>query len=281
MITFTENEIDRLIKEDIPYFDLTTFLLEIGEKEGTIRFSPRHEVVVCGTEECKRIFERFSLEVLQFTPSGTTVPKGEVFLKARGKVESIHKVWKITQNLLEYSSGIATRTRNLVNLAKSVNPDVEVVTTRKTFPLAKKICIKGILAGGALPHRLGLSETILIFEQHLKFLGGLEGLLKKISYLKKRAPEKKITVEVNSVEEAFLVLKAGFDVVQLDKFSPEDVKRVVEFKEENVPAAKVAVAGGINENNIKDYASTGVDIIVLTCAYFGKPADIKVQIEPC
>jgi len=281
MVILTESEIDKLIEEDVPYFDLTTYLLDIGNKEGTISFSARHEIVVCATEECKRIFDRFNLKVLKFTPSGTQVPPKEVFLKAKGKAEAIHKVWKVTQNLLEYGSGIATRTRNLVNLAKSVNPDVEIVTTRKTLPLSKKICIKGILAGGALPHRLGLSETVLIFEQHLKFLGGLEELLKKLPSLKRRTPEKKVTVEVNSVEEAFLALKAGADVVQIDKFSPEEVKKVVEFKERNFPSAKVAAAGGINESNIKTYASTGVDIIVLTCAYFGKPADIKVQIEPC
>ena len=280
MIVFTESEIDRLIEEDVPYFDLTTFVLGIGNEEGEITYSPRHEIVVCGTEECRRIIEKLGGKVLEFIPSGTLVPAGKVLLRAKGKVEVLHKIWKVTQNILEYASGIATITKNLVDLAKSVNPEVEIVTTRKTFPFSKKICIKGILAGGALPHRLGLSETILIFEQHLRFVGGLENFLERLSSIKRRVPEKKIAVEVNSVQEAFRALRAGVDVVQLDKFSVEDVKRVVEFKEANTPFAKVAAAGGINEQNIKLYASTGVDIIVLTCAYFGKPADIKVKIEP-
>ncbi len=281
MVVFTESEIDRLVEDDVPYFDLTTFVLGIGNKEGEITYSSRHETVVCGTEECRRILEKFGAKVLGSVPSGTLVSAGEVLLRARGKAEVLHKVWKVTQNILEYASGIATRTKNLVDLARSVNPDIEVVTTRKTFPLSKKICIKGILAGGAFPHRLGLSETILIFEQHLKFFGGLENFLKELPSIRKRVPEKKITVEVNSVEEAFKVLEVGVDVVQLDKFSVEDVRKVVEFKRGNAPFAKVAAAGGINERNIKLYASTGVDIVVLTCAYFGKPADIKVRIEPC
>ena len=54
MVIFTENEIDKLIEEDVPYFDLTTYLLDIGDKEGTISFSARHEIVVCATEVVKR-----------------------------------------------------------------------------------------------------------------------------------------------------------------------------------------------------------------------------------
>lgn len=66
----------------------------------------------------------------------------------------------------------------MVKAARSVNPDVAVVTTRKSFPGAKRIAIKAIIAGGALPHRLGLSETILPFKQHTAFLGGLGEFLK-------------------------------------------------------------------------------------------------------
>jgi len=281
MVTLSEAEIDRLIEEDVPYFDLTTSLLGIGERKAKISYLFRHRAVVCGTEECKRIIERYGGKVFGFVKSGKVVNEGETILEAKGDADSIHKIWKVTQNLLEYASGIATRTKTLVDAAKSVNPDVEVVTTRKTFPFSKKLCVKGILSGGALPHRLGLSETVLIFEQHMNFVGGFRGLLQEIPKIKKRLPEKKITVEVKSVEEAFEVLKAGVDVVQLDKLSVDEVKKVVSLRDKRFPLSKVAAAGGINEENIRSYASTGVDIIVLTCAYFGKPADVKVRIEPC
>ena len=281
MVVLTENEIDRLIEEDVPYFDLTTHILEIGEKKGEIAYFTRRDTVICGSEECKRVFEKFNIELLKFTPSGTEVPSGEVFLRARGKGADLHRVWKVTQNLLEYASGIATRTRRLVSLAKRVNPEVEIVTTRKSFPLSKKISVKGVLAGGALPHRLGFSETVLIFKQHLNLLGGLERLVEVLPSLKRRVPEKKITVEVESVEEAFAVLKAGADIVQLDKFPVEEVKEVIELRNREAPLSKVAVAGGIREDNVELYASTGAEIIVLSYPYFRKPADIGVKIEPC
>ncbi len=281
MVVFSEEEIDALLREDVPYFDLTTYLLGIGKEKGKMTFSARHDMVICGTEECSRLFEKFNLKVKKSLPSGSGVTAGEVFLKVEGLAESLHLTWKVAQNVLEYASGIATKTKKLVDLAREVNESVEIATTRKTFPFGKKLCIKAILAGGALPHRLGLSESVLIFENHMKFLGGLDRLLEMIPELKRRIPEKKIIVEVNSVENAFLSLSSGVDVVQLDKFSVEDVAEVVKFRDQKFPDAKVAAAGGINETNIKDYAATGVDIIVLTCAYFGKPADVKVEMKKC
>jgi molybdenum transport protein len=281
MVFVTESEVDRIIEEDVPYFDLTTYVLGIGDVECEISFSSRHEMVVCGTEECKRVLERLEAKVIGFVPSGKLVGSGEVLLKAVGRAESIHKSWKVCQNILEYASGVATRTRRLVSLAKKANPNVEVVTTRKVFPLTKRLNLKGILSGGAMPHRLGLSETVLIFQQHLNLMGGIEEFLNRFPEIKRRIPEKKIILEVKTVDDALKALREGIDIVQLDKFSVEDVKRVVSFRDSNVPGSKVTAAGGINEENIGAYASTGIDLIVLTCAYFGKPADIEVRIEKC
>jgi len=95
--------------------------------------------------------------------------------------------WKVSMNVLEYCSGIATRTKYLVDKAKNINPQIEIVTTRKIFPGTKEFSIKAIIAGGAYPHRLGLSETVLIFKQHLNFIGGIPGLVENLEVIKARA----------------------------------------------------------------------------------------------
>lgn len=277
-ILFSTEEIERLILEDIPYFDLTTTLLGIGDREGEIIYTSRHPIVVCCTEEASRIFSSLGLEVTSFVPSGTYVGKDTVILSGKGKACGLHKAWRACLILMEYASGMATRTRRLVELAREVNPDISVVTTRKHFPFGKKVSIKAILAGGALPHRLGLSETILIFGEHVAFLGGYDGLIREMPKIRKRAPEKKIVVEVKDVATAKRVVEAGIDVVQLDKFSPREVEEVVRFSRPFSVA--VAAAGGIGEANIKDYAATGADIIVTSFSYFGKPADIRVDLRP-
>lgn len=280
MVIFTDEEIERIVIEDVPYFDLTTTILDIKDKKGEITYTARYDMVVCGTEEVQRIFNKFDITTHTFTPSGTFIEQGTTFLIAKGRAENLHKVWKATQILLEYASGIATRTYRLVTLAKRANPNVCVVTTRKHFPLSKKISIKAILAGGALPHRLGLSETILVFGEHLNFYGGYEKFFHDLKEIKNKVPEKKITVEVKNMEMAIKAIEAGVDILQLDKFSVSEVKKVVEIARCKNKDIKIAAAGGINETNIEEYATTGVDLIVLSCAYFGKPADIKVSLNP-
>ncbi|MDL1970981.1 MAG: ModD protein [Candidatus Desulfofervidaceae bacterium] len=280
MVIFTDEEVERIVAEDVPYFDLTTTILGIGDKKGEITYTARHDMVVCGTEEVRRIFNKFGITTHTFTSSGTFIEQGTTFLTAEGKAGDLHKIWKATQILLEYACGMATKTHRLVTLAKRANPDVCVVTTRKHFPLSKKISIKAILAGGALPHRLGLSETILVFGEHLNFYGGYEKFFQDLKEIKKKVPEKKITVEVKDMEMAMKAIEAGVDILQLDKFGACEVKKVVEIARREDKDIKIAAAGGINETNIEEYAATGVALIVLSCAYFGKPADIKVRLNP-
>jgi len=277
----TESEIERLIEEDVPYFDLTSHLLGLKDTNAKIVYSVRENSVVCGTEECARIFEKFGVNVEIQVESGTFVEKGTVVLSGKGKGDSVHRVWKVCQNLLEYCSGIATGTKRLIEKAKRVNPEIEIFTTRKTFPLAKRICIKGVLCGGALPHRLGLSETVLIFKNHANLKGGLKEVLKELPRLKRRAPEKKIIVEAETVEEALDCIVKGADIVQLDKFTTHQIKEVVDFRNRHNPHVKLAAAGGIREENVEEFAKSGVDFLVLTSVYFSKPIDVKVEITSC
>ena len=275
-----DGEIDRFIDEDVPYGDLTTSLLGIGERPGTIVFSTREDTTLCCCEEAARVLQRCGASVTLCLPSGTRLKGGVEFLAARGSALSLHAGWKAALNLLEYASGIATRTRNTVQRAKAVNPSVCVVTTRKSFPGTKKVSVKAIVAGGALPHRLGLSESILVFKQHTAFLGGLEGFLKTVDNLRLQAPENKIIVEAEDANEALAIASAGVDVIQLDKLRPREVAGIVEAVKSIDPSVKVSATGGIVEANVAEYAATGVDIIVLSSVYFGTPADIGAAIMP-
>ncbi|MEN6332422.1 MAG: ModD protein [Smithella sp.] len=275
-----DSEIERFIKEDIPYGDLTSHLLGIGSKRGKIIYSTREETSLCCTEEASRLLNKLGAVTTRMLPSGAIVPPGTEFLEAEGTAEALHAGWKAALNLLEYASGIAGRTARIVEAVKSVNPNITVVTTRKSFPGTKEIVIKAVITGGALPHRLGLSETILIFKQHTAFMGGLSEFLKTIPSLRARAKETKIIVEAESIPEAVQIAKADVDVVQVDKLKPEELIILVNELRPVSPAVKISAAGGINEANVAAYAATGVDIIVLSSVYFGKPADMKVVILP-
>ena len=278
IICLPDSEIERFLEEDAPYGDLTTHLLGIGQLPGEISFSTRHETTLCGTEEAARLLATCGCSITRTTPSGSQLPAGETFLKATGPAAALHTGWKVAVNLLEYASGIATRTARIVTAAREINPCIAVLTTRKTFPGTKKLAIKAICSGGALPHRLGLSETILVFKQHTVFLGGLEPFLRHLETLKREALETKIIVEADSTEEALLIAGSGVDVVQVDKLPADQLKALVDQIRQINPAIKVSAAGGINEQNAAAYAASGVDILVLSSVYFGKPADIGASI---
>jgi molybdenum transport protein len=280
MIYFTDAEIDQLINEDLPYFDLTSLSVKLGSKISRISFSTKHNTVICGTEEVLKIFEKFKISPTLISISGEQIEAGYKFLEGEGLANDVHAIWRTAANLLEFSSGIATRTRQLVDAVNEIAPGLPIVATRRSIPFTKKLAVKAILTGGGHIHRLGLSDTILIFDHHIKFLGGIEKLALKIPEIRKRAPGKSITVEVQSSENAIFMAQSEIESLQLDKIPPKELKKLVKELKEINPKLIIKAGGNIDEENILIYAETGVDMIVTSCPYYGKPAELNVNIEP-
>lgn len=279
-----DSDIERFLAEDCPYGDLTTALLGIGAQPGRITYTARHETVACCTEEVVRLFQSLGCVARLLQPTGAGVGGGEALVEASGPAGALHMGWKAGLNILEAACGIATRTRKLVTDARSVAADIEVVATRKIFPGTKGIATKAVYAGGGLPHRLGLSESILLFAQHTAFLGGSgaagqEALWERLPEIKARAKEKKIGVEVTDEAGALLAARAGADIIQVDKLGPEEMAALVRAVKAAAPHSVVAAAGGITLENVKAYAATGVDLLVTSAMYWGKPADVGAKME--
>ena len=281
MFYFTDAELDAFITEDVPFGDLTTQLLDIGRMKGSIRYAARSRTVLCGTEETVRIFEKLGLETDKWMPTGAPVEAGTVFFEGHGTADALHTAWRACGRILENACGIAGRTAELVQRAKAVNPDIVLAATRKSFPGTKKLASKAVLAGGGTLHRLGLSETVLVFDAHMAFLGGIPAFLQKIETLKKESPEKKIVAEAQDIDAARKMIAAGVDVLQCDKFSPDMLKEAVSLATSAGPnPPHVAAAGNVTAKNIEEIAATGVTFIVTSAPYFGKPADIGVTLSP-
>lgn len=277
MPLISDAEIDRWLAEDVPFGDLTTHALGIGERPGRMVFEARGAMVVAASEEAARLLARVGGTVGELQPSGGAVEAGALLLAVEGPAAALLAGWKVAQTLMEYASGIATVARRIVEAARAVNPAVVVACTRKTFPGTKAISLKAILAAGAKVHRLGLSETVLMFPEHRAFLAG-EAPASAVARLKLACPERKIVVEVNNLDEAEQAARSGADVVQLEKLSPEEVAAVVARLAATASHAKVAAAGGVKPANAADYARAGAPILVTSAPYFAPPADIKVSI---
>lgn len=277
--TLDDDQLRSLLNDDVPLGDLTTFLLGIGAKRGVITFSARQPMVVAGSEEAGRLLALEGAELSTLTASGTRLPTGAPILRAAGSASALHRAWKVAQTLTEYASGIATVARRIVDAAEAGRAGTAVVCTRKTMPGAKAISVKAILAGGALPHRLGLSETILIFAEHRAFLAD-ETAAATIARLHRAAPEKKVVVEVASIDEGLHWAAAGADVIQTEKFSADDISLLSARLKAAQSRALIAAAGGINASNAGAHAAAGADILVTSAPYSAPPLDVAVGITP-
>ena len=180
MMILSDASLDALLADDAPYGDLTTQALGIGQRPGRIAFAARGDMVLCCAEEAERKLTLSGARPVRRRASGDRLAAGEVFLEAEGPAAALLRAWKVSQTLVEYASGIATATRRIVDAARIVRPDIAVACTRKNFPGTKAVAVKAVLAGGAQMHRLGLSETLLVFPEHRAFLDGPDDFLGRI-----------------------------------------------------------------------------------------------------
>lgn len=272
---WTDALVDQLLREDAPYGDLTTEALGIADAPARLAMAMRAPSTLCGVELAADLFARAGAEAQVLAATGARVAAGMPILSAHGAAGPILLAWKVAQTLVEVLSGIATATAAIVDAARAVDPDVAVVTTRKTFPGTKPMMIAAIKAGGALPHRLGLSETLLVFPEHRAFLADPAAA---VAALGLAVPEKKVVVEVASLDEAREALGAMPDVLQCEKMTPDGIRAVCALVAAAGQSAAVAAAGGVNAANAADYAAAGARVLVTSAPYWAKPADVQVTI---
>ncbi len=278
MFNLSQQDLLEYINEDIPYFDLTTLLQNCIDQQVRIDIFTREEVVVACSEEAAKIAEYFNCQVLSTIPSTQSAKQDAVILSYQGDYNQVHQAYRLTQILLEYSCKIASYTFLMNQAIRQVNPNCELLTTRKTFPFAKKFCIKAAMCGGAMPHRLGLSETILFFNAHRIIYQNDAEFYSFIQQLKPHVVEKKIVVESENFDDAIALMQHDADVLQLDKLDVDKIGKIIEYRNEHHPQVKILGAGGININNVKDFAAIGIDGVVTSAVYQAGMANLGARV---
>ena len=181
---------------------------------------------------------------------------------------------KTMQNLLEYASSVASYTRTMLENARKHNPNIALLGTRKTMPFAKKLLLKALVSGGGLPHRYGLSDSILVFKEHRLLCNDFE---KDFLRLKNAFKEHKIIVEVENVSEARHFAALGADILQCERFECETLCALVGEIRAKFSHILLSATGSINKENAANYAKTGVDMLVSTAMYRAKICDINAK----
>lgn len=276
MMYFTQADIDQFIIEDLPLHDETSRALDLPDAPGTLTYTPRQDVVLAGLTPLLRMAQALGVAAEPLAADGEPVAAGRPVLRLRAGAHALHRVWKQGMNLLEYLSGIATATRQMVLAARQGNPKVQIAATRKAFPGARKLQHYAVLCGGGVVHRAGLSETLLVFAQHRAFLPGLD-IAALVARAKAHSPEKFVLIEAEGADDALAAARAGADGVQLDKMSATELAELVPALRAAQPRLVINAAGGIRLDNAAQFAATGVDILVTSGLYTAKAADFGAK----
>jgi molybdenum transport protein len=273
----SDQALHALLDEDAPFGDLTTTGLALSDRAGSVVFSARGTMVVAGAEEAARVIELCGARAAIVRASGERAAAGAPLMEADGSAESLLLGWKLAQNLIEWCSGIATATARIVDTLAQAGHATPVACTRKGFPGTRALAAKAVRAGGGVMHRLGLSETLLVFPEHRAFIDD-EAVQARIAALLAAQPEKKLAVEVTSLDDALHMASIGVDVLQLERFAPAELAALRQRLEGAGKRPLLAPAGGVTVGNAVEYAAAGADFLVTSSPFFAAPADVRVRV---
>ncbi|MDC0856488.1 carboxylating nicotinate-nucleotide diphosphorylase [Candidatus Nitrosopelagicus sp.] len=256
MIYSPKRELKRFLDEDVGKGDITSKLLQ--KKSIVARIITREETIVAGTMYAKEIFALKKCRTKIYKKDGKIAKQNQTILEIKGNAGDILTCERTALNLLSRMCGIATQTNNLKKQIKSVGSKSKVFATRKTVPGLRFFDKEAVKIGGGEKHRMTLNEMIMIKDNHLAVEKSIEGILRKA-----KKTSGKIEIEVETQKDAILCAKIGVDIIMLDNFSPEKIKKTINKLTELKLRNKVVLeaSGRINSKNIAKYAKTNVDMI--------------------
>jgi nicotinate-nucleotide pyrophosphorylase (carboxylating) len=250
----------QFIEEDAPSGDLTSAAI-IPDITCNAVIRAEQDGIIAGLEEASLLFSHFGVSVRHLVNDGDSVGENNSLLFLSGDAKKILLVERTALNIIGRMSGIATQTRKLADIVSAVNPSCRVAATRKTCPGLRILDKKAVKIGGGDPHRMNLSEGILIKDNHLVLVSLPDAMVAA----KKVSAYKKIEVEVETPENALFAAKAGADIIMLDNMNPDQISRTIRMlNSENLrDCVFIELSGGIEESSLSRYAALDVDVISL------------------
>jgi nicotinate-nucleotide pyrophosphorylase (carboxylating) len=252
------------LNEDIGTGDITSNLLipEGTTSKGTIICkNDGKSTIVSGLSEAKIIFDICGCEATLLVDDGAKIAKGTDVLSVEGSSRSILKGERTALNLLMRMSGISTRTNKFIEKLEELSKTVRIASTRKTVPGLRYFDKKAVVIGGGISHRVRLDQLILIKDNHIAVVGSVKKAIEKARSV--YGDKRKIECEVIDFSGIVEAIKSGADIVMLDNFKPEEVKESLDRirklgLRDNII---IEISGGINLDNIYDYAIARPDVI--------------------
>lgn len=264
LVAFQLELVDELlnlaIKEDVNTGDFTSLACVPQDIIQKAKLLVKSNGVISGIEIAKLVIQKVdsSLQMEQLLNDGSPIKFGDIAFYITGNPVSILTTERLMLNIMQRMSGIATFTNQMVQKVKHTS--TKILDTRKTAPGMRVLEKMAVAHGGAVNHRMGLYDLVMIKDNHIDFAGGIEAAIDKVhKYLKLNKLDLRIEIEARSLNDIYLILKkGGVNRIMLDNFTPQQIREGLKIiNHQYVTEA----SGGINEENILMYAETGVDFI--------------------
>jgi nicotinate-nucleotide pyrophosphorylase (carboxylating) len=256
-----EEKLKQLLAEDIGLSDVTAAAVVPSGLTAEAAVKAKETGTAAGVEEAAVLAETLGLNVTAEVADGEDFRKGQVILKLSGDARTILSAERTLLNLISRMSGIATATKRLTEKLRKAHSKAKIAATRKTAPGLLYFDKKAVLIGGGDPHRLNLSDMVLVKDNHIAVAGSIENAVKNAK--QNASFSKKIEVEVARVTDVLKAAEAGADIIMFDNFSPKQIKAAVGLLKKAGFLGKILLeaSGGITADNLLDYAAAQVDII--------------------
>lgn len=254
--------IDNALKEDVNDGDHSTLSCIPADAKGKAVLKIKQDGVLAGLEVAREIFcyKQPSSVFTSFKKDGDEMNNGETAFEVDTAVHTILKCERLVLNCMQRMSGIATLTKQYTDKLKGYK--TKVLDTRKTTPNFRLLEKEAVRIGGGVNHRFGLYDMIMLKDNHIDYCGSLQKTIERANeYVQTVKPGLRIEVEARNLDDVKTVIEVGRGKVfriMLDNFIPSQINEAMrlingEFETE--------ASGGINLDNIEEYAKTGVDYV--------------------
>jgi nicotinate-nucleotide pyrophosphorylase (carboxylating) len=252
--------IENALAEDIGDGDHSTLSVIPFSAKGKATLKIKEDGILAGVEVAKEIFLYMQPDTIftAYKKDGDEMKYGEIAFDIEAHVHTILKCERLVLNCMQRMSGIATLTRKYVDRLKDYK--TKLLDTRKTTPNFRLLEKEAVRIGGAVNHRFGLYDMILLKDNHIDYCGSIEKAIDKAyNYVQEEQPGLKIEVETRSIEDVKKVVATGkVNRIMLDNFTSVQITEALKIIDGRY---ETEASGGINLENIEEYAATGVDYI--------------------
>ncbi|MCE0813689.1 carboxylating nicotinate-nucleotide diphosphorylase [Buttiauxella sp. S04-F03] len=251
--------VSQALREDLggdvnPNNDITAQLLDADHRSHAVIIT-REDGVFCGKRWVEEVFIQLGgdVKVTWHVEDGDLVAADQPLFELTGLSRVLLTGERTALNFVQTLSGVASEVRTYVDLLAGTN--TQLLDTRKTLPGLRTALKYAVLCGGGSNHRLGLSDAFLIKENHIISSGSIRQAIEKAFWFH---PDVPVEVEVESLDELEQALHAGADIIMLDNFNVEDMRKAVAITNGK---ARLEVSGNVTKETIREFAETGVDFI--------------------